>query len=200
MENKTVSPRPQYSDEMKAEIFEGICALYESGETTIESAVKTHGINITTFYDWERANPNFQARYKKSKTILQRVYYEERVKPLARTAIETLLAGKTYTERRVKKEMLGGPDGDGELTITESVETLKEVLPNPTVAIFVTKGLEPEYFSDKPQDVNVKVESDFLANLPLEAKFQILEILKNANRSATATGDATTEHTDGDAD
>lgn len=180
--------KPQYDDKQKAEIFEKVCLMYETQRCTLASACETAGISDRTFFLWRGMFAEFADRYKKAREIQQQSYWENVIQPLKETALERLLKGEDAVEKKTKGER----NPDGSYTVTEQTVTEKKILPNPTVTIFVAKGLNPEMFIDRQQiesRVNV-VDDGWFRNLPLEKRLAILEI---ANAAGTDTPNPSAE-------
>lgn len=183
----------EYTDQEKAEIVEKICQFYESQNCTLESACQAAGIGDRTFLLWRSQNADFAERFKKARTVQQAEYWETIIQPKAASALQRLLQGEKVFEKKVKRELVKGPNEEtASLKETELVEVEKEILPNASVVIFVTKGLYPERFTDHiKQDTTVQVVQDnsWFAQLPFEQQLEVLRIKNNAKNAATAEPD-----------
>lgn len=178
----------EYSEEEKAEIVENICQFYESQNCTLESACEAAGISVRSFLLWRTQSTDFAERFKKARTVQREDYWENVIQPKAASALQRLLEGEEYVEKKVKKELIKATnDAEPKMIETERTETEKRILPSAAVAIFVTKGLYPERFTDHiKQDTTVQVVQDnsWFAQLPFEQQLEVLRI-KNAAKNAS---------------
>ena len=137
--------QPKYSEEEKGVAFRAACDFYASQHCTLESAAKSAGISERTFYLWREQNAELAEYYKKARLSQNEHFWEDIIRPKAERAIQRLITGETKTETKVEEGE--GPQGP----VSKTVITTSEILPNATVAIFVTKGLNPERFVDKSE-------------------------------------------------
>jgi len=184
----TGTQNPHHTDEEKASIVERVCQIYESQNCTLESACQAAGIGDRTFLLWRTQNADFAERFKKARTVQREDYWENVIQPKAASALQRLLEGEEYVEKKIKKELLKATnDAEPKMVETERTETEKRILPSAAVAIFVTKGLYPERFTDHiKQDTTVQVVQDnsWFAQLPFEQQLEVLRI-KNAAKNAS---------------
>lgn len=138
---KKGEPKPEYTAAEKANIVEQVCQLYETQNATLESCCKACGVSDRTFFLWRSQNADFAERYKKAKAQQDQHYWEEIIRPLAKTALQRHLEVKYADE---EKDVVF----DGEKT-GEVQHTRKWILPNPTVTIFANKGVFPDKFVEK---------------------------------------------------
>ncbi len=187
---QTGTQKREYTDEEKKEIVEKVCELYESQNCTLESACQAAGIGDRTFLLWRTQNADFAERFKKARSVQQADYWENVIQPKAASALQRLLEGETYVEKKVKRELVKGlNDEEPLMKETELVETEKRILPAAAVVIFVTKGLYPERFTDHiKQDTTVQVVqvNSWFAQLPFEQQLEVLRI-KNAAKNASTS-------------
>lgn len=141
MAAKKGQSKPEYSDKQKAEIVEQVCALYESQHSTIESCCNAAGVAVRTFALWRSQNAEFAERYKKAKEVQDENYWQEIIRPLAKTALQRHLEAEEVED---ETEVVYQGEKTG-----ETQRTVKRVLPNPTITIFATKGIYPKMFTDK---------------------------------------------------
>lgn len=187
---QTGTPKREYTDEEKADIVEKVCQFYESQNCTLESACQAAGIGDRTFLLWRTQNADFAERFKKARNVQQSEYWETIIQPKAASALQRLLEGEKVFEKKVKRERVKLPGAEETALVeTELVETEKEILPNASVVIFVTKGLYPERFTDHIKtDATVQVVQDtsWFAQLPFEQQLEVLRIKNQAKNAATA--------------
>lgn len=144
---KKGTSKPEYKQDEKEKIVKFICDLYESQHCTLASAAEAAGIDVKTFLLWRTQNPDFAELFKKAKEGQKQIFWQDIIRPKSDAAITRLLEG----ERKSVKKTKGVRLADGTLAVTEQTVTEDLVLPNASVAIFVTKGLYPELFGDKAE-------------------------------------------------
>lgn len=173
--------KPTFTDEERTEIVEQICLMYETQRCTLASAAEAAGISVRTFFLWRGQYSEYSERYKRAKKIQRAAYWEDVIQPLQESALERLLTGGTTTDKKTKGER----NAAGEFVVTEQVVVERMNLPNAAVAIFVTKGLNPEMFVERQEvktDLTVNDDSWF-TKLPLEKRIAILEIVNAAGHT-----------------
>ncbi len=143
--------QPKYSEQQKAEIVEKVCELYESQHVTVESCCNAVGVSDRLFRFWVSENPELSERYKKAKQNQDVFYWEDIIKPKAKTALQRLLEGEETEDVEIRElSDKGVLTGDQAKTIKRS-----RSMPNPTAVIFALKGEYPDRFADRQ-----KVETD----------------------------------------
>jgi hypothetical protein len=131
----------QHTDDQKEKVVERVCEMYESQNATIESCCQVAGISSRVFNLWCAKNSDFAERYKKAKEVQDKRYWEEIIKPLAKTALQKHLEVEFSEEER---DVVYEGVKTGEIQ-----KTKKFILPNPTISIFALKGLYPSMFADR---------------------------------------------------
>ena len=176
--------KPQYTEEQKRVIVQTVCDYYASQQCTLESACNAAGISVRAFYLWKQQNAEFAGLYKKAVESQQNDYWENIIKPLAHTGLQRMLKGEKVKEIKSKGER----QANGDFVVTEQTVTEKEILPHPSLLMFVHKGLHPEMFVEHTKvEGEIKVADDsWFAKLPFESQ---LEILRIRNAATTNAGD-----------
>lgn len=137
----------KHTPEQKAELVEQICQLYESQNATIESCCDPFNITYRTFKKWLAENSELSERYKKAKEIQEEDYWENIIKPLQKRVLQKHLEVEFAQEyNEVVYQGVKVKDEFGQPVLQNSV---KAILPNPSVLIFSLKGTYPDKFSDK---------------------------------------------------
>jgi hypothetical protein len=143
--------KPEYSFEQKRELVERVCELYESQNATVESCCESAGISDRTFNLWVAQNAGFAERYKKAKEKQDAHYWQNIIKPLAKTSLQRLLEGEETEDVEVKELAFNGvptKNAEGEVNTAKTVKRGK-TQPNPTTVIFALKGIFPDMFADR---------------------------------------------------
>lgn len=136
-----------HTPEEKAALIEQVCEFYESQNATIESCCHAAGISENTFRLWLAQNGEFAERYKKAKEAQDKAYWQEIIRPLAKTAMQRHLEVEYASEySEVVYQGVKVKDEFGQPVLQNSV---KAILPNPTTLIFAMKGLYPKMFADR---------------------------------------------------
>lgn len=146
--------KPEYTAEQKAEIVERVCSLYETQNATVASCCGMAGISDRLFNLWVAQSSEFSERYKKAKERQDKNYWENIIRPLAKTTLQRLLEGEEITDTELRDL-----SDKGKLT-GDKAQTVKtgRTQPNATALIFALKGLYPEMFADRAL-LNVKTEA-----------------------------------------
>ena len=178
--------QPKYSDEQKIEIGFRICEMYESQQVTIASCADANGITDRTFNLWCTQLSELSERYKKAKQIQEADFWENVVKPLNKRAIERHLEVEFAEEESdVVYQGVKALDSEGKPV---KQRTKKWVLPNPSVTMFVAKGMFPgKFVQPTEQTVNINDKSEFL-KLPLETRLAVLEIINKGKHDVADPG------------
>lgn len=160
-------PKPEYDEAEKAEIVERVCVLYESQNATLDSCCEAAGISDRTFLLWRSQNADFAERFKKAKSNQDENYWQDIIRPLAKTALQKHLEVE-YAEEESDIVYQGakalGIDGS-----PIKQRTKKWVLPNPIISIFALKGLYKDMFADRHEHSGPN-------GGPIETKTLIIEI------------------------
>lgn len=172
--------KPQHTEEEKAAIVERVCELYETQHATLESCCAAAGVSDRLFYLWLAKNSGFSERYKKAKQNQDVIYWEEVIRPKAKTALEKLLEGQETEDIEIRElSDKGVLTGDKAQTVKRGRTT-----PNPTAVIFALKGEYPERFVER-QDINIKsVGQPELIPITADKIKQIEAILANGKPDA----------------
>lgn len=175
-----------HTDDEKMEIGVRICEMYESQQCTIESCADANGITGRTFRLWCAQISDLSERYKKAKERQEADFWENVVKPLNKRAIERHLSVEFAEEESdVVYQGVKALDGDGNPV---KQRTKKWVLPNPSVTMFVAKGMFPgKFLQPTEQTVNINDKSEFL-KLPLETRLAVLEIINKGKHDVADPG------------
>lgn len=157
----------KHTEQQKAEIVEQICLLYESQNATIASCCKACGISDRTFLLWLAEDSELSERYKKAKENQDTNYWQEIIKPLAKTAMQRHLEVEyAEDESDVIYQGVLSKDADGNPLKQRS---RKAVLPNPTALIFAMKGVYPGMFAERHEHTGKD-------GGPIETKTLIIEL------------------------
>lgn len=178
---KVENIRNAYTPEEVEAFMVKILSAIENENASVNSACDSVGISRKTFYNWIDENIQFTQRYKKAKEAANAAYWENIIKPKAKTALERLLDGEIVVERKVYKRI----NSEGEEEITEIVETHKPITTNPTSAIFANKIIYPELLKESIE-VNhsggVSVNDGWFMKLSIEKRAEIIKIYEESNR------------------
>lgn len=157
-----------YTPALRAELVERICELYESQNATIESCCEAAGVPERTFRLWLSQDAEYAERYKKAKQIQDTAYWQEVIRPLAKTAMQRRLEGETKTETKSEGEWRG--EGKSRVFVEKKrTETKSEILPDTTLTIFAMNGLYPGMFAKR-------LEHTGKDGGPIETKTLIIEL------------------------
>lgn len=179
MSAKKGEAKPEYTPEQKAEIIERICELYETQNATVESCCESAGISNRAFNLWVGQNAQFAERYKKAKQKQDAHYWENVIRPLAKTSLQRLLEGEETQDVEIRDLSDKGLPTGFKATTTKQSRTL----PNPTAVIFALKGEFPERFADR-SEVNLKTEQPQLLTITPDKIAQIEAIIADAKQDA----------------
>ena len=146
MATKKGKPKPQYTKKQKATIVNKVCNLYASQYATLESCCDASGISVRAFRYWVAEDADFAELYKKAKATQNDYYWEELVKPKAKSALLRRIEGETKKEVKRDGEMV-----NGKFVMKKKTETTSEILPDTTMTIFAMKGLYPEMFKERKE-------------------------------------------------
>lgn len=140
-----------YTIEERRKISERVCQLYETQNATIASCCESAGVSIRAFNLWVSEDAEIAERYKKAKQTQESNYWENIIKPLAKTSLQRLLEGEE-TKDVIEKDLSfqGSLTGDKEKTVKRG-----KASPNSTAVIFALKGLYPDMFAERQ-----KIESE----------------------------------------
>lgn len=166
-----------HTESERLEIVKGVCALYESQNSTLASCCDASGISERTFRYWAASFADIAALYKKAKDKSVEIYWD-RLREKAQTGLERLVEGETYTEKRHEV----GVTSTG--AIDKTTETEVTILPNPTSVIFALKGEYPDRFADRAKTQSTVRVVDGLEKIPLEKRLAALAILE-ANQNGS---------------
>jgi len=168
------SPKPEYTQEQKAEIVERVCELYESQQATVESCCEAAGISQQTFNLWCVQFGEFGERYKKAKETKEVDYWENIIKPLQKRALQKHLeVEQMHEQSEVVYQGVKVKDESNNPILQHST---KDVLPNPSVLIFSMKGTYPDKFADRQE---VKHSGDINMGLVAQSAGKIKDFLKS---------------------
>lgn len=145
--------------------------MYATRHATIESCCQEAGIGYVTFSLWVNKFEEIKELYKKSRMAADEAYWETKIKPKAKTALETLLEVGVVDEIKEEDVYFMGAKAEG----VKKTKSSKRILPNAAATIFSMKGLFPERFGDKLQVGGIDGKDLFpqFANQPIQ-----VEILK----------------------
>lgn len=146
--------KPEYTPEQKAKIVERVCSLYETQNATVASCCEMAGISDRLFNLWVAQSSEFSERYKKAKERQDKNYWENIIRPLAKTTLQRLLEGEEITDTELRDLSDKGKLTGDKAQIVKTGRTQ----PNATALIFALKGLYPEMFADRAF-LNVKTEA-----------------------------------------
>lgn len=178
--------QPKYSDEQKIKIGFSICEMYESQQLTIESCADANGVTYRTFRLWCVQLSELSERYKKAKENQEADFWENVVRPLSKRAIERHLSVEFAEEE--SDVVYQGVKAKDEAGNPVKQRTKKWVLPNPSVTMFVAKGMFPgKFVQPTEQTVNINDKSEFL-KLPLETRLAVLEIINKGKHDVADPG------------
>lgn len=174
-----------HTPEEKAALVEQVCEFYESQNATIESCCHAAGISENAFRLWLAQNGEFAERYKKAKQIQDNAYWQEIIRPLAKTAMQRRLEGETKTETKSEGEWKG--DGKDRVFVEKKrTETKSEILPDTTLTIFAMKGIYPKMFADRHEHsgpdsgpINVAFDVERLSDKEADLLLDLMEKTKN---------------------
>ena len=133
-----------YSDDEKIEIAKRVCDLYASQTATLESCCEACGVSDRMFLYWRQQFSEVAELYKKARLSADEIFFE-RLAPKTMTALEKLINGTEYTQKKTEEGI--GANG----AISKEVLTEMIVLPNATAVIFTAKGIWPEKFAERKQ-------------------------------------------------
>lgn len=171
--------KPQHTDEQKRAIVERVCELYETQNATVESCCEAAGISDRLFRLWAGQSSEFSERYKKAKQKQDAHYWENVIRPLAKTSLQRLLEGEETQDIEIRDLSDKGLPTGFKATTTKQSRTL----PNPTAVIFALKGEFPERFADR-SEVNLKTEQPQLLTITPDKIAQIEAIIADAKQDA----------------
>lgn len=137
--------KPQYSFEQKREFVERVCELYESQNATLESCCEAAGISRQSFSLWVVQVSEFGERYKKAKERQDAHYWQNVIKPLAKTSLQRLLEGEETEETQIMDLHFKGEPTNKKATTIKRGKTQ----PNATTVIFALKGIFPDMFAER---------------------------------------------------
>lgn len=124
-----------------------ICADYATGQYTIHSCLKKHGVKSeATWINWLKEVEEIEELYEKAKQEKELVYEEELVK-LSKTMLQRHLEGITLEETVEHGEQ----QKDGTIITKKVVRKTKEKSPSLTAAMYVLNNFRPHKFSSRPQ-------------------------------------------------
>mgnify|MGYP003511604530 FL=1 len=168
------SPKPEYTQEQKAEIVERVCELYESQQATVESCCEAVGVSYRAFHLWASQYADFAERYKKAKETKEVDYWENIIKPLQKRALQKHLeVEQMHEQSEVVYQGVKAKDESNNPILQHST---KDVLPNPSVLIFSMKGTYPDKFADRQE---VKHSGDINMGLVAQSAGKIKDFLKS---------------------
>ena len=146
--------KPEYTHEQKAQFVERICELYETQNATLASCCESVGIAERSFSLWVGQFAEFAERYKKAKQNQDVHYWQDIIKPLAKTSLQRILEGEEYEDTEIRDL------SDKGILTGHTAQTVKrgKTPPNVTAVIFALKGEFPERFADRSQ-VNMQIEN-----------------------------------------
>lgn len=179
MPAKKGESKPEYTPEQKAGIVELVCELYETQNATIESCCQSAGISKRAFSLWVGQNTQFAERYKKAKQQQDAHYWEEIIRPLAKTSLQRLLEGEETQDVEIRDLSDKGFLTNQKATTVKTSRTT----PNPTAVIFALKGEYPERFTER-QDIKIQSDQPELLPITPDQIAQIEAILANGKHDA----------------
>lgn len=171
--------RPEYSPDERAVLVERICELYETQNASAESCCEAANVSYRVFMLWIGQNSAFAERYKKAKQKQDAHYWENVIRPLAKTSLQRLLEGEETQDVEIRDLSDKGLPTGFKATTTKQSRTL----PNPTAVIFALKGEFPERFADR-SEVNLKTEQPQLLTITPDKIAQIEAIIADAKQDA----------------
>lgn len=177
--------RPEYSPDERAVLVERICELYETQNASAESCCEAANVSYRVFMLWIGQNSAFAERYKKAKQKQDAHYWENVIRPLAKTSLQRLLEGEETQDvevRQLHDKGIPTKDADGNVH-TVTTQKTSRTLPNPTAVIFALKGEFPERFADR-SEVNLKTEQPQLLTITPDKIAQIEAIIADAKQDA----------------
>jgi hypothetical protein len=151
MPSKKGTSNPQTPPGERAKLVERICELYETQNATVESCCKSVGVEWRTFYLWIAQNSELAERYKKAKTNQDAHYWQDIIRPLAKTSLQRLLEGEATEDVEIRELAYNGvptKDADGAVNTAKTMKNSK-TQPNPTAVIFTLKGIYPDMFAER---------------------------------------------------
>lgn len=139
------------------------------------------GINLDTFYEWQKAHPEFSDAVKEAKSEYEQWELEGILKD-AKKSLKVLICGDTYEETRTEYEQ--DPRNPNAPRIKKQIVTTKRIMPSPTAVIFALVNRDPEHWKNRmTQELEGKIQTDTDANVSLaavpdELLAQVLEAIK----------------------
>lgn len=171
--------RPEYTLEQRAVLVERICELYETQNASAESCCEAMNVSYRSFMLWLRQNTAFAERYKKAKQQQDAHYWEEVIRPLAKTSLQRLLEGEETQDVEIRDLSDKGVLTNQKATTVKTSRTT----PNPTAVIFALKGEYPERFTER-QDIKIQSDQPELLPITPDQIAQIEAILANGKHDA----------------
>ena len=139
------------------ERIEKVLAAIRGGDSLKVAAAKA-GINLDTFYEWQKAHPEFSEAVKEAKSDYEQWELEGILKD-ARKSLKVLVCGETYDETRTEYEQ--DPANPANPRIKKQIVTTKKIMPNPTAVIFALVNRDPENWQNRmTQELNAKVSTE----------------------------------------
>ena len=159
---------------------EKVLAAIRGGDSYKIAAAKG-GINLDTFYEWQKAHPEFSEAVKEAKAEYENWELEGILKD-ARKSLKVLICGETYDETRTEYEQ--DPRDPNAPRIKKQIVTTKRIMPSPTAVIFALVNRDPEHWKNRmTQELEGKIQTEAdtnisLASVPDELLAQVLDAIK----------------------
>lgn len=125
-------------------IVSGICSLIKKDSYTIAELCSLSGINIDTFYTWQKNKPEFSDAIKKA-----REEYDEIIVKEAKKSLMKLVQGYTVDETKTVYEPQAKSDPNAKPKIKEQTITKKHVQPSIPAVIFTLTNKAPEEYKNR---------------------------------------------------
>lgn len=151
-----------------------------SGDS-IKVAAARGGINLDTFYTWQKEKAEFSEAVKEARREFENWEMEGILKD-AQKSLKRLICGEEYDETKTEYEQ--DPRNPSQPRIKKQTVTHKKILPSPTAVIFALVNRDPEHWKNRTvqeMEAKIKAESDTnvsLANVPDELLEQLAEAIK----------------------
>lgn len=125
---------------------------------TYKVAAARAGINLDTFYEWQKAHTEFSDAVKEAKAEYEKWELDGILKD-ARKSLKRLICGEEYDETRTEYEQ--DPHNPGNPRIKKQIVTNKKILPNATAVIFALVNRDPDHWQNRmTQELNAKVAAE----------------------------------------
>ena len=127
------------------ELTEKICSLIKADSYTIAEICIIVDIAESTFYEWQKTEPEFSEAIKKAREEGKAHFVAE-----AKKSLMKLVQGYTVKEERTVGTDSGKKEnGKVVVKVKEFTTTVKHIAPNPTAIIFTLTNCDPENWKNR---------------------------------------------------